>query len=113
MGPFTLYTPWWISGTTMDEPEKQIIVALIKAKDVGEVKEIIYTSMDEPEKQIIVALIKAKDGGGGERDHLHLLRQAAGQDRILFYQRGGAHMAAERSVPLGGLDDHLLEEARV
>jgi uncharacterized OB-fold protein len=63
MGPFTLYTPWWISGTTMDEPEKQIIVALIKAKDVGEVKEIIYTSMDEPEKQIIVALIKAKDGG--------------------------------------------------
>lgn len=51
MGPFTLYTPWWISGTTMDEPEKQIIVALIKAKDVGEVKEIIYTSYDKrPDK---------------------------------------------------------------
>jgi hypothetical protein len=51
MGPFTLYTPWWISGTTMDEPEKQIIVALIKAKDGGEVKEIIYTSYDKrPDK---------------------------------------------------------------
>lgn len=51
MGPFTLYTPWWISGTTMDEPEKQIIVALIKAKDGEEVKEIIYTSYDKrPDK---------------------------------------------------------------
>ena len=51
MGPFTLYTPWWVSGTTMDEPEKQIMVALIKAKDGEEVKEIIYTSYDKrPDK---------------------------------------------------------------
>ena len=47
MGPFTLYTPWWESGFTMEEPERQIMVALIKAKSEDEAKGIIYDAYDE------------------------------------------------------------------
>lgn len=42
-----LSTPWWQSGVELDEPERQIYVAAIWAKDKAEIKEILYGCYDE------------------------------------------------------------------
>lgn len=47
LGPFTLYTPWWESGMTMDEPERQIFCAAIWADDEEEVEAILYRCYDK------------------------------------------------------------------
>lgn len=47
LGEFALYTPWWESGITMEEPERQVYVAAVWAEDEDEIKEIIYGSYDK------------------------------------------------------------------
>lgn len=47
LGAFTLYSPWWISGLTMDEPERQTLCAAIKTVSEDSVKEIIYAAYDK------------------------------------------------------------------
>ena len=47
LGEFELYTPWWVSGVTCEEPERQTIVAAIWADGEGEIKEIIYNCYDK------------------------------------------------------------------
>lgn len=46
LGEFTLYTPWWQSGTECGEPERQIYVSAIWAEDEAEIKEILYGCYD-------------------------------------------------------------------
>ena len=60
MGPFTLYTPWWESGFTMDEPERQIMVAAVKAPDEERVKEIIYGCYDKRPDDIEFSFINER-----------------------------------------------------
>lgn len=57
MGPFTLYTPWWQSGSTSDEPERQIFVAAIKAENKGEVREILRNCFDKPPADIEISFL--------------------------------------------------------
>jgi len=47
MGPFTLYTPWWISGETDEEPARSIVCAAIKARDDSHVRELIHNGYDK------------------------------------------------------------------
>lgn len=47
LGAFELYTPWWESGLTMEEPERQIFCAAVWADDEDEIREIIYGSYDK------------------------------------------------------------------
>jgi len=47
LGAFTLYSPWWFSGFTADEPERQTICAAIKTTSEEAVKEIVYSSYDK------------------------------------------------------------------
>ena len=58
MGPFNLFTPWWISGSTMHEPPKFTLVALIKAKDEDEVKEIVFGAYDKRPADIEFSFIE-------------------------------------------------------
>lgn len=44
MGKFKLYTPWWISKATADNPTKYVVVAAFKAKNVDDVYDIIINS---------------------------------------------------------------------
>ena len=48
LGKFTLYTPWWESGYTFEETERQCICAAIKARDEDHVREIVIGSYDDP-----------------------------------------------------------------
>jgi len=47
LGEFTLYTPWWQSGSTMQEPERQIFVGAFWADDWDEIEEILYSCYDK------------------------------------------------------------------
>lgn len=57
MGPFTLYTPWWQSGFTCEEPERQILVAAIKAESEKEVKDILLGCYDKRPDDIEISFI--------------------------------------------------------
>lgn len=47
-GGFTLHTPWWTSGYTMDEPPRDIIVAAVQAEDEEAAWEVVHAAYDIP-----------------------------------------------------------------
>ena len=49
-GKFALYSPWWLTGTTADEPERDIFVAAIWADDQAEVEAILHGCYDSPQE---------------------------------------------------------------
>lgn len=51
-GSFELHTPWWISGFTMEEPQRDTIVAAVQAEDVENAWEVIHRSYDTPPTRI-------------------------------------------------------------
>jgi hypothetical protein len=51
-GPFELHTPWWISGYTMGDPEKQTIVGGIRAESEEAAYEAVRASYDTPPTEL-------------------------------------------------------------
>jgi hypothetical protein len=45
-GPFELHSPWWISGSTLEEVSRDTIVAAVQATDEKGAWEVIYASYD-------------------------------------------------------------------
>jgi len=45
-GPFELHTPWWVSGFTMEEIQRDTIVAAVQAESVEAAWEVIHQSYD-------------------------------------------------------------------
>jgi hypothetical protein len=51
-GEFELHTPWWISGTTMEETMRPTIVAAVQAPSEEAAWEVIHQSYDTPPTRI-------------------------------------------------------------
>jgi len=47
LASFEYHGPWWISGTTMDEPEQSIVCAAVMAGDELGAMKILNASFDE------------------------------------------------------------------
>ena len=60
-GPFSLYTPWWISGYDFDN--NTVFLAAIKAYSTDHVREIIYGCYDEKPDEIEFSFIGEKEDG--------------------------------------------------
>jgi len=58
MGAFELFTPWWCSGSTSDEPVREILVAAIKADSVDEIREILCNCYDKRPESIEISFIE-------------------------------------------------------
>jgi len=73
MGPFTLFSPWWKSGFTMEEPERQTMCAALWAENEAEIEEIIYGCYDErPEAgSIEFRFMEEHDDDWHPRDNLN------------------------------------------
>lgn len=50
-GPFTLHTPWWLSGERCSDGAKTVCAAIL-AKDEAAAKEAIFAAHDVRPKQI-------------------------------------------------------------
>jgi hypothetical protein len=51
-GPFELHRPWWVSGFTMEEPQRDTIVAAVQAESVEAAWEVIHQAYDTPPTRI-------------------------------------------------------------
>ena len=51
-GTFELHTPWWISGYTMGEPQKSIIVGAVRAESEEEAWATVLASYDTPPEKV-------------------------------------------------------------
>jgi len=45
-GPFELHTPWWVSGFTIEEPQRETIVAAVMAEDEEDAWKVVRASYD-------------------------------------------------------------------
>lgn len=60
MGDFACCSPFWCTGSTMDEPEQRIMCAALKARDEEHVKEIVYGFYDERPESIEISFIESR-----------------------------------------------------
>jgi hypothetical protein len=51
-GPFELHTPWWVSGCTLEEVQRDTIVGAVQADSEDDAWQVVYESYDTPPTRI-------------------------------------------------------------
>jgi hypothetical protein len=62
-GAFELHTPWWVSGFTMDNPQRETIVAAVQATSEDEAWDVVREAYDASPSRLQERFCEELDDG--------------------------------------------------